>query len=166
MYVNTTDLVGCEDDELALAQRLEDGSYLLNAYAKYENGEVTAIIFDVNNDLDDTAGHKDDADGTKTGTAGYAISASGTPTNISSVATEYDYACEGEYVKVTATLSAANDGATLTATAAATGIKANTGTITLPASDTAAGDTFDMYVLIERAASGTPITGPITITVA
>ena len=163
MFVNTTDVVGAEGGELALAQRLSDGSYIMNAYAYYDGTEVTAIVFDVNNDLDDT-GHKQDNNGGQNGTAGAAISATESIGNVSGVATEYTYAVEGEYVKVTATLGAAHNGKTLTATASGTNVKANTGAITLPASGTASGDTFSMYVLIENDTVGA-IAGPITITV-
>ena len=163
LFINTADVAGSEGGALAVAQRLADGSYVMNAYAAVDsNGVVTAIVFDINNDLDDTNAHKDDADGTKTGTAGMTATGLSATTSASYVK-EYTYVVEGEYVKITATLTAAADGKTLTATAGGTNVQATSGSITLPASGTAVGDTFVMYVLVAN--NGTAITGGITFTV-
>ena len=154
LFINTADVAGSEGGALAVAQRLADGSYVMNAYAAVDgNGVVTAIVFDINNDLDDTNAHKDDADGTKTGTAGMTATGLSATTSASYVK-EYTYVVEGEYVKITATLTAAADGKTLTATAGGTNVQATSGSITLPASGTAIGDTFVMYVLVANDGNG------------
>ena len=154
LFINTADVAGSEGGALAVAQRLADGSYVMNAYAAVDsNGVVTAIVFDINNDLDDTADHKADANGAANGTAGMSVS---DPSNTTSAtyANEYDYVVEGEYVKITATLTAAANGKTLTATAGGTNVQATTGSITLPASGTATGNTFVMYVLVANDGHG------------
>ena len=154
LFINTADVAGSEGGALAVAQRLADGSYIMNAYAAVDgNGVVTAIVFDINNDLDDTNAHKDDADGTKTGTAGMTATGLSATTNASYVK-EYTYVVEGEYVKITATLTAAANGTTLTAAASGTNVEPNSGSITLPASGTAVGDTFVMYVLVANDGNG------------
>ena len=154
LFINTADVAGSEGGALAVAQRLADGSYVMNAYAAVDgNGVVTAIVFDINNDLDDTDAHKDDADGTKTGTAGMTATGLSATTSASYVK-EYTYVVEGEYVKITATLTAAADGKMLTAAASGTNVETNSGSITLPASGTAVGDTFVMYVLVANDGNG------------
>ena len=154
LFINTADVAGSEGGALAVAQRLADGSYVMNAYAAVDgNDVVTAIVFDINNDLDDTNAHKDDADGTKTGTAGMTATGLSATTSASYVK-EYTYVVEGEYVKITATLTAAADGKMLTAAASGTNVETNSGSITLPASGTAVGDTFVMYVLVANDGNG------------
>lgn len=153
LFINTADVAGSEGGALAVAQRLADGSYVMNAYAAVDgNGVVTAIVFDINNDLDD-AGHTADADGTEAGTAGMTATGLSATTSASYVK-EYTYVVEGEYVKITATLTAAADGKTLTAAAGGTNVQATSGSITLPASGTAVGDTFVMYVLVANDGNG------------
>ena len=168
LFINTADVAGSEGGALAVAQRLADGSYVMNAYAAVDgNDVVTAIVFDINNDLDDTAAHKDDADGTKTGTAGMAITLTNSAgTYVEEVTSDYTYAVEGEYVKIVAELKADDtaNGKTLTATPSGTNVDTSkTGSITLPGSGTKDGDKYTMYVLVAN--NGTAITGGITFTV-
>ena len=168
LFINTADVAGSEGGALAVAQRLADGSYVMNAYAAVDgNDVVTAIVFDINNDLDDTDAHKDDADGTKTGTAGMAITLTNSAgTYVEAVTSDYTYAVEGEYVKIVAELKADDtaNGKTLTATPSGTNVDTSkTGSITLPGSGTKDGDKYTMYVLVAN--NGTAITGGITFTV-
>ena len=154
LFINTADVAGSEGGALAVAQRLADGSYVMNAYAAVDgNGVVTAIVFDINNDLDDTDDHKADTNGAAAGTAGMSVSDPAATTS-ASYANEYDYVVEGEYVKITATLTAPANGKTLTAAASGTNVETNSGSITLPASGTAIGDTFVMYVLVANDGNG------------
>ena len=58
LYVNTKDKVGLTGGEVALAEQLEDGTYVMNAYAIYSTetnsasfDALEAIVFDMNNDL-------------------------------------------------------------------------------------------------------------------
>ena len=68
MYVNTKDVVGIAGGEVDLAEQQADGSYVLNAYAIYTCttgpafDELTAIVYDMNNDLENE------------GTSGYTVS--------------------------------------------------------------------------------------------
>ena len=168
LFINTADVAGSEGGALAVAQRLADGSYVMNAYAAVDgNDVVTAIVFDINNDLDDTDAHKADANGAATGTAGMAITLTNSAgTYVEEVTSDYTYAVEGEYVKIVAELKADDtaNGKTLTATPSGTNVDTSkTGSITLPGSGTKDGDKYTMYVLVAN--NGTAITGGITFTV-
>lgn len=159
LYVNTKDKVGMEGGEIALAEKLDNGSYTLNAYAIFSctSGsftELKAIVFDVNNDLDGQT------------TAGLSVAAlSGSITGANASIGNVTAAIEGDSIVVTVTTTAAaTSDCTITVTPSGTGINTTpvTGTV---ANGAVAGTVITITVPVSRASAATPISGIITLTV-
>ena len=173
IYVNTKDKTGLEGGEIALAEKQDNGSYIMNAYAIFtvngSNGlkEIKAIVFDVNNDLDNQ------------GAAGYTINWTG---GVPAITTPWDstgsgaaidsikwtvggvevtasgnyYAVEGE--KIVATVTMSTDALTVNSTCTLVGGTGATAAIkTAPTFATTGGTAAD-----DAAASATTTTVTLT----